>query len=383
MSTSRFFRLHTDHSRQPAALENMWAGPQPSACWLIGGGPSLAELPCQRVAAAPIPRMGINLAGTRLLRPHFWTSYDPTVRFHKSVYLDPGIMKFVHRRRAMDLVPETNFKVCECPNLYCFDRDGSPGFADMVSSSRTGILDWADSLVQAIDILYCLGFRTLYLAGCDMQVAPSPDLLELARLRGVTYTAGSALGDFLRQCRTAGVPSDELEAPGRLGQYHFDEHKPLAAAEATDAHYFRVVQYLRLSRRALALAGMRLVSVTPGSRLNQYFPYEPIETVLNQLAAEIGDPAQESAAGLYRQQQSRLPEGASAMRDFRPHNWTRHGGRPAVPSHTAAPPLPPGGQDDAPAEEVPLESPPDSRQQRARDILSRITEGRTPVRERG
>ncbi|WP_339912210.1 hypothetical protein, partial [Symmachiella dynata] len=195
--TTLFYRLTTDGRQLPAALDDAFAGPVASACWLIGGGPSLAELPHRLIDESPVPKMSVNLSGTRILRPNFWTSYDPSARFHRSVYLDPGILKFVHRRRAMDLVPETTYKVCECPGTYFFERDGQRGFHQFLSPTFTGIVDWADSMVQAIDILYRLGFRTIYLAGCEMRVRLSVAQLQCAAAAGIEFAPGELLRDFL------------------------------------------------------------------------------------------------------------------------------------------------------------------------------------------
>ena len=329
---SLFFRMHTDGTQTPAALENQYAGATASACWLIGGGPSLAALPCEAIGRSPVPRMCVNLSGTRLLRPTFWTAYDPTARFHRSVYFDAGVTKFVHRRRAMDLVPETTAKVCDCPATYFFERDSQRGFGDFLSPAHAGIVDWNDSMVQAIEILYRLGFRTIYLAGCEMQVRPSEEQQQRARDAGVTYQPGELLNNFVWRCNAAGISSENLEAAGPAAQYHFDEHKPLKAAVNTDHHYFRIAQYLRLSRRALSLAGVRLISVTPESRLNDYFPFVPVADVLEQIRREVGDPAGEPVRGLYTGTGPRQPEGLGPMRDFRPHNW---------PADRAAKPEPP------------------------------------------
>ncbi len=318
-----FFRLTTDGTQTPAGLENAYAGPVPSACWLIGGGPSWRELPHAEIAASPIPKMAVNLSGARLLRPTFWTSYDPSARFHRSVYLDPGIVKFVHRRRAMDLVPETTYKVCECPNLYFFERDGQRGFHDFLSPTHSRIADWADSMVQAIDILYRLGFRTIYLAGCEMLVRLSAEQNLCLSNAGIEREPGELLQCVLKRGAEAGVSEEELSPLPAGRHYHFDEQKPLRAAVNTDAHYFRIAQYLRLSRRTLALAGMRLISVTPGSRLNDYFAFETAESVIERLQQTVGDPSREPVRGLYQQMTPRHPPDLGPMRDFKPHNWKR------------------------------------------------------------
>jgi hypothetical protein len=320
-----FYRLHTDGTRTPVGLDSFYAGPMRTACWIIGGGPSLAELPCDAIARSPAPRLAINLAGSGLLRPTFWTSYDPSSRFHRSVYLDASIVKFVHARRAMDLVPETAFKVCECPATLFFDRNTQRGFADLLGPGPQGIIDWNDSLLQGIDIAYRLGFRVLYLAGCDMYVRPSDELLQHAGRTGVQYSAREPLDGLLRRCEAAGASRAELGRSKLPGQYHFDEIKPLAAAVQTDLHYFRVAQYLRLSRRALALAGMEIVSVTPDSRLNDYFEYRPAAVVLEQILRDVGDPHSERTRGLYTGIGARTPSGMGAMKDYRPHHWSKAG----------------------------------------------------------
>lgn len=317
-----FYRLDTEQRVIPGGLEDAYGGPQRSACWLIGGGPSLNDLPCAEIAASPLPKLTVNLAGSGKLRPSFWTSYDPTVRFHRSIYLDPGVMKFVHRRRAMDLVPETAFKVCECPNTWFFDRDAGRGFSNFLAPLAPGLIDWADSLVQAIDLLYRLGFRSLYLAGCELRIDPSAAQRERARAAGMPDECWHTLADFVRKGTEFGITQAELEELAPPPAYHFAEEKSLTATIQTDAHYFRIAQCLRLSRRCLTQHGLELISVTPGSRLNDYFPYRPIEDVLQQIRATVGDPTAETTHGLYTQQTPRWKQALQPMRDVKPPNWS-------------------------------------------------------------
>ena len=324
-----FHRLSTSGHSQPVGLEDQYAGPFRSTCWLIGGGPSLATLPIRQIAESPCPKMAVNLAGHGLLRPTFWTSYDPTVRFHRSIYLDAGITKFVHRRRAMDLVPDSSFKVCECPATYFFDRETGRGFDRLLDPLAEQIVDWNDSFVQALDLLYRLGFRRILLAGCDLQVRPAAAVIEQARCVGVEYQPGELLQDFFVRCARVGLTGLASGSEAIGPQYHFAERKPAASAIATDAHYFRIAQYLRLSRRCLALRGMELISVTPESRLNGSFPYRTVKSVLQDLRDDVGDPAGETTQGRYVRQPVR-GSGAGLMRDFRAPNA-------AVPTPAARP----------------------------------------------
>ncbi len=321
-----FYRAETDGGVTAVPLEGHWGGVGEAACFLIGGGPSLTTLPVERIAACPVPRMAVNLAGARVLRPMFWTSYDPTARFHRSVYLDAGVIKFVHRRRAMDLVPETTIKVCECPATYVFDRDGQRGFANFVAAGQSAIVDWQDSLVQAIDILYRLGFRTIYMAGTEMRVRPSEAQIAAANAVGVEYDRDGLMVDFVKACEAKGLCKARLDELPAGSQYHFGEQKSIGAAANTDFHYFRVTQYLRLSRRAMSLAGLRLVSVTPGSRLNGFFPYEECDAVVARLMEAVGDPQREPCVGVYTGKAARGVGTTEPMRDFKPHHWGKAGG---------------------------------------------------------
>lgn len=404
---SLFFRIHTDKTREPAGLENAYAGAFPSICWLLGGGPSLARLPYRQIAASPVPMLAVNLAGAGLVRPTFWTSYDNSGRFHTSIYLDPGITKFVQTRRAMDLVPGTSLKVCECPNLYFFERDGQRGFADFLTPHHAGIVDWADSFVQAIDILYRLGFRKIFLAGCEMRVSPSPKQIDFARRYGVEHEPRGLLRDFVTACDNAGLSAAELGAVDSARLYHFDETKKLAAAVNTDLHYFRIAQYLRLARRAISLAGVELVSVTPGSRLNDYFRYATPRQALEEIRRQIPDPSTESTRGLYHETTSRSPAGLGPMRDYLPHNWKKAeahnrnldglrrplpGGANGQPGRIEKP------NDNEPAHaqgrEAVLEqeglvavnppgAPRRSKQQRVLDVLNALENAGEPIREEG
>ncbi|WP_145362328.1 hypothetical protein [Stratiformator vulcanicus] len=318
-----FFRINLDRARTPVGLDDAFAGALPSACWLVCGGPSLTDLPIDEISRSAVPVMTVNLAGSGLLRPNFWTSYDPTCRFLKSIYLDAGITKFVHARRATDLVPETTLKVADCPNLYFFDSEPGRNYGNFFDRSSDRILDWSDSLLQAIDILYRLGFRTLYLAGTDMRVRPSREQIERAATRDVHFDLNVGLEQFLKDCEAAGLPAEELDRLPQGRQYHFAETKPIRSAALTDRHYDRVAQQLRLARRTFSSHGLSIVSVTPGSRLNDYFEYRPAVDILQETRIRFGDPMSESTLGRYHTRGPRLPKGVGPMRDVGPYRPPR------------------------------------------------------------
>lgn len=317
-----FVRCHTDGTETPLDVTNHYAGPTATPCWLLGGGPSLATLDCHAIAASPAPVFALNLAGHGLLRPDFWTCYDPTQRFHPSIYLDPSITKFIHHRKRADVVaPDRPHKLCDCPATLFFKSHKQRGFADFLPPPNAGIVDWNDTMVQAIEIAYRLGFRTLFLAGTDMAVRPSPEQITAARSRGIDYHHNEPLRNFANRVYEAGVDkSDFAQLPGPP-LYHFDETKGWPSTVNTDQHYYRVCQYLRLARRSIALAGLSIVSVTPDSRLNRFFNYIPLDQAVEQIHALTGDPRAETCKGRYTSKGAPPPAQAAPMKDFPPHNW--------------------------------------------------------------
>ncbi|MCA8987106.1 MAG: hypothetical protein KDA78_05665 [Planctomycetaceae bacterium] len=317
--------MTTDRQREPGMLDDRYLGAHANACWLVGSGPSLTREMAKQIGETPVPVMGMNLAGTGLMRPTFWTSYDPTCRFLRSVYQDAGITKFVNVRRAMDLVPETTFKVCDCPNLFFFEGERERGFADFADRRSARIVDWNDTMVQALEILIRLGFRLILLAGCEMRVRASEAQIGFVRMRGGRVDEGASLSDLMHSAKRVGISSEELAHLNQEAIYHFDEQKRFGAAVATDAHYFRVSQYLRLSQRALSRAGVRIISVTPNSRLNDYFPVWSVDRVQSELNCEYGNPATEVTMGKYSLTGPRLPDLKGPMRDFLPLHWSGDG----------------------------------------------------------
>lgn len=325
-----FFRTNTDKTQLDctAVFRNAYAGTQPSACWIIGAGPSLKSLPVPSLEAiqqSPAGRMAVNMAGRGddgagwLLKPTHWTCYDQTARFSRSVFNDPSITKFVRASRATDLIPDGTEKICDCPSTYFVESEFRK-YGTFVDPHANAVNDSLDSFVQAVDIAFLLGFRELYLIGTEMRICPSKAQIALAESHDVTYPVvmpDKRVSDRLLHFAEAfadkrGIELKnacaELEAVDREDQYAFPEWKPFSDAVRCDTHYYDRVQYLRLARKTFAMNGLRIVSCTPGSRLNHWFPFEAVEDVCARLLSQHGDPKAEPCEGRYtRPQPVRLP----------------------------------------------------------------------------
>jgi hypothetical protein len=344
-----FYRCSTDGRVFDCShLENSYGGVAPSSVWIVGGGPSLLSAPTETIKESPAPKFGVNLAGRGpdgewpLIRPTMWTCFDPTARFHRSIFLDASIQKFLLGGRRMDLIPDGTEKACECPNMYFVNHE-TRGYLDSFGQEYRKILHMLDSLVQAVDIAFRLGFRKLYCVGTDMRIRPSEAQIAFAESLGVVYdrergwtvwtndkkveVRSDRLSDFRDRVKEMGEVPGPLDGGSGTGeggagerQYSFDESKRFMAACACDNHYWDRIQYLRQCRRTMALNGLQLISCTPGSRLNDWFPYmDPFEAAKS-ILRDVGDPSSEISLGAYSGDDkpgSHLP----FHKDIDPYGW--------------------------------------------------------------
>ena len=341
-----FFRMTTDGKETRVDIDSECLSPYRSACWLIGSGPSLTRQVADIVNASQLPKFCMNLAGSAkdgeppLVIPDYWTAYDPTVRFNAEIYLNPRIRKFVVRGRRMDLIPGHPVKVCECPNVYFFEREYR-GFTDFLNPNSDKILDCQDTMMQAIDIAYRMGYRRIYCVGTEMAVFPTDEQIEVAKQHGVTYDTVAMctilkdgkrmplLRDFHSACKEAGAIRDDVEGGGhsdgtrslildvkKPDLYAFSESKPWQTVLSCDEHYYRVSQWLRMAKPCIENAGLEIISATGRSRLDWYFQnLTPGECLFQTDHIRL---EKSRTSGKYDDSQEPCPD-QMPMRDFLPH----------------------------------------------------------------
>lgn len=345
-----FFRASTDGQRFDAScLKNSCAGlDRPAACWIIGSADNLTSVECEAIQKSNLPKFACNLSGRDehgewAIKPTHWTTFDPTNRFPQSIHLDPNIMKFYRESKTLDLIPNSGYKLCDAPNAYFFESE-LRSYEDYFGQHHTKINHSLDSFIQIMDIAFMLGFREMYLAGCEMKTRPSQAQIDVARSCGVVYdeikgtTAitknesgpdgtkanviqSDLLSDFVREYARLGHNGSMdsavalLESLDREKQYKFNETKSLYAAMSSDQHYFDRVQYLRLSRKNIQLNGLHIVTTSKTSRLAGWFPHASVFSC----ATEYETQERDDLKGLYsgRQLSIDLP----FHRDISPYDW--------------------------------------------------------------
>jgi hypothetical protein len=165
-------------SKKEIDLENIYKG---SSIFLILGGPSfipeVIEQPKRfKMLCDPgIITMGVNNS-SKIFRPNLWVCGDYPSRFLKSVFMDPKIMKFTHERNFDKKLLNSKIRACDCPNIYFlkvfynFEIEtylDEKGFSFGQCQNNGGR---RSTMMLVIKLLYYLGFKYVYLLGCDFHM---------------------------------------------------------------------------------------------------------------------------------------------------------------------------------------------------------------------
>jgi len=166
------------------------------AVFLLGGGPSANDLPLERLRRRGVWSLAVNnMAGHRIVRPQAFVCSDPPSKFSHSIWFDPGIMKFVPvpklsgsrgklREKKNGQFFDSSKKVCDCPNVWGFERESwlSPDDSFFLSEKalwgnhdsgvrKTGQPKTVCTVLLALRILYYLGARRIFLVGVDFRMS--------------------------------------------------------------------------------------------------------------------------------------------------------------------------------------------------------------------
>lgn len=180
-----------DRYRQPASLRDMWLG---TSAFLVCGGPSLNDIPLERLKDRGIVSLGINnVAAHAHVRAMVFS--DPPNKFHHGVWLDPTILKLCpipklkrkrndHRIRAKvdGRFVTTNLYPEDCPNVFGFRRLESLEPETFLTSTgaywgvnrkyheQTGKPKILFTFFLGLRLLHYLGVRRVYLLGADFKM---------------------------------------------------------------------------------------------------------------------------------------------------------------------------------------------------------------------
>lgn len=155
--------------------------------FLVGRGWSRTPEKLQAIADAGIPWMAINEYPLDGPKPQFWCSGDPPVYFNEQMWEDPDIAKFCGMNTIDSPLSRPDayhplVKSVEMPNVHYFHAVQNS--TEPESWLHTPWLNWGtsvcsqtvpqfhkasarSSMLIGLRLLWHLGFREVYLLGCD------------------------------------------------------------------------------------------------------------------------------------------------------------------------------------------------------------------------
>jgi len=239
-----------------------------SSLFIVANGPSLRDHDVSLLQKPGIMTYGMN-NGPRTVRTNFWTCVDDPSRFIKSLWLDPRITKFVPQamfeKKLFDNSEKwimTDIKVGECPNVVGFRRN-EKFVAERFLWEDT--INWGNHkdygggrsvMLPVFRIAFLLGFRTIYLVGCDFKMSEN-------------YT------------------------------YHFDEQRAKGAVNCNNSTYKRMnEEYFPQLKPYLDAEGVKVFNCNADSGL-KVFPYKSFEEAISEATASLGNLEKERTYGLY------------------------------------------------------------------------------------
>lgn len=250
--------------RSSLPLEGLYRG---SSAFLICNGPSFTGLDHNLLRKPGVMTFGMN-NGPKSFRPNFWTCVDDPVRFLKSIWLDSRILKFVPQSHFEKPIFDNEkwepmkIKVGDCPNVMGYCRNEKFHAARFLTENS---LNWGchadyggcrSVMLPALRILHLLGFRKIYLLGCDMKMSQA-------------YT------------------------------YHFDEKRDPGAVNCNMSTYDRLKsEYLPQLKPIFEADGCYIYNCNPDSEL-KVFPFVSFEDAIKESTHLLGDVENERVWGMY------------------------------------------------------------------------------------
>lgn len=255
-------------------LEGMYRG---GHAFLLANGPSVLELDLE-----PLHRRWVMTVnnGAKTFRGNANCTVDDPSRFSLSMWLDPTIMKFApmsHFEKGLwdnrllnteegwqQRWQESTLRLGDCPNVVGYRRNEKFHAPRWLSEES---INWGNHakygggrsvLLASIRILFLLGFRTVYLLGCDF----------------------------------------EMTAEKR---YHFEEQRTENAIKGNMDSYSKLQQWLTDLQPHFIKAGLNIFNCNARSRLTA-FPFLSYEESLTRSALHLGDHQNERTLGMYTRQ---------------------------------------------------------------------------------
>lgn len=259
-----FYRYTKSGARIPIDLVGSYEG---EALFLLGGSPTLKQLPLDLLKQPGIVTLGLNNVPV-VFKPTLWLSADKPHCFSPQIYASPEIVKFNMISRRDLLIPGLGKRVRECANMLFFGATDKFTYRNFLDPHRD-LVWWRSVFPMALQLSWRLGFRKVFLVGCGF---------NMPKEKGEQYAWAT------------GLTADQ--------------------AQYSQNTYNTDVDRLRHLKPIFDRHGFEVMSATPGSRANGLLTYVPLERAVEQ--ALSGKPGQIDTRGLMHSSELRIPGRAAA-----------------------------------------------------------------------
>ncbi len=159
----------------PANLKNLYKG---ASIFFIGGGPSMNSIDDSILSQRGILSFAVNnIAAYKNFKPNFWLSADNPTSFHKNLWNDSSICKFVRGMHASTISNDKYinnaywYETNEDFNVNTFFTEPTVNFGNKKGlEDAYGNSGRRSVMFSAMRIIQYLGFTTVYLLGCDFNM---------------------------------------------------------------------------------------------------------------------------------------------------------------------------------------------------------------------
>ncbi|MFW6247185.1 MAG: hypothetical protein ACOC22_03385 [bacterium] len=250
--------------KKPLYLENHFNG---SSCFLVLCGPSLNNYDLSKLEQPGIMTLGVNNSPA-VFRPKMWTCVDHPARFMISVWKDPSILKLVpfhkHKNEVFDNYnwKETNIKVKELSNVVYYHRNEKFN-PETYFTEKT--INWGNHkdygggrsvMMAALKMLYVLGFKNVFLLGCDFKM---------------TYDSKN---------------------------YAWDQGRTKGSVNCNNNTYSKMIERYKQLQPYMEKYDFHVYNCNPFSNL-EVFPFIEYDDAINMCLKDFPDVKNEKSAGMY------------------------------------------------------------------------------------
>ncbi len=231
-----FFRFDKG-ARIPIDLDNSFSG----SCFIAGGAPSLLKENLDLLKTPGILVISMNNTAS-VVPTDIMVCADKPKCYSPRILLDPKIMKFsmISRRDLM----VGNKKMKELPNMYFFGANEKYFNVHNFLNPCRDFVWWKNTMYNVIQLAYRLGFRKVYLIGCSFKISKEEQYSYKTNL---------------------------------------DEHQ----VNYNQRTYNNFVEKMKLMKPHFKEKGFEIISSTPDSSLNEFFPFVPFEDAVKEILKDF------------------------------------------------------------------------------------------------